>query len=145
MLTGPVTRRRQTITESGQVHAPTRTLVKPIIKNQASYEALHDKGNVNGNITIDLSESNVWKMTLTGNVTAVALTNPPGPCVSRIWIHAGTGGFTVANWDADVDWGGDEPVVSAGAGKFDIVVLEYDGGSIYAAQIVQGADGDGFG
>lgn len=112
----------------------------------ASYDTLHDKGNVSGAVTIDWgADGNVQKMTLTGNVTSVAFTNPPGPCNCRLWIHAGTGGFTVAGWDADVDWGGSAPVVSAGANKFDVGVFEYDGGSIYAAQLAQGIDGTGFG
>lgn len=113
----------------------------------ASYDALYDNGNVSGNITIDWgANGNVQKMTLTGNVTAVAFTNPSGPGNYKLWIHQdGTGGRTVANWDADADWGGDEPVVSDGASKIDLAVFEYNGGSIYLAALLQGIDGAGFG
>lgn len=118
-----------------------------LIGGGASYDALYDNGDVNGAITIDwLANGNVQKMTLTGNVTSLAFTNPPGPCNCRLWIHQdGTGGRTIAGWDADVDWGGSAPVVSAGASKFNIGVFEYNGGSIYASQLVQGIDGTGFG
>lgn len=147
MTESSVTRRRQTGGASALTHAPTRTLVDPIIKNQASYDTLHDNGNVNGNITIDWTNGNVQKMTLTGNVTAVAFTNPVGPCTCKLWIHAGTGGFTVANWDGDCDWGvnASEPTVTATANKFDLGIFEYDGGSIYVSQLLQGREGQGFG
>lgn len=113
----------------------------------ASYDAVHDNGNVDGNIVIDwAANGNVQKMTLTGNVTQVLFTNPPGPCNCRLWIYQdGTGGRTIAdNWDADVYWGGTAPVVSADASNFDVGVFEYDGASTYAAQLAQGIDGLGF-
>lgn len=113
----------------------------------ASYDALYDNGNVNGNIVIDwLANGNAQKITLTGNVTQVLFTNPPGPCNCRLWIYQdGTGGRTIAdNWDGDVYWGGTAPVVSADADNFDLGVFEYDGASTYAAQLAQGIDGLGF-
>lgn len=116
------------------------------IGGAASYKTLHDNGNVSGAVTINWNNGNVQKMTLTGNVTSVAFTNPPGPGTYKLWIHQdATGGRTIVGWDADLDWGGSAPVVSAGASKFDIGVFEYNGGSIYASQLVQGIDGAGFG
>lgn len=147
MTRSAITRRRQTSGDASVTHAPTRTLVDPIIKNQASYETLYDNGNVGpGAITIDWTKGNVQAITLVDNVTAVNFTNPVGPGNMRLWIYQdGTGGRTIAdNWDADVYWGGTAPVISADASNFDLAAFEYDGASTYAAQIAQGIDGLGF-
>lgn len=111
----------------------------------ASYNVLFNNGPVSGAITIDWRHSNVQKITLAANITSVVFIDPPGPCNCRLWIHKAFAGLTITGWDADIDWGGSAPVISAGASKFDIAVFEYDGGSIYAAQLVQGIDGTGFG
>lgn len=111
----------------------------------AGYDGVYDNGDVIGNITINWNNGNVQKITLTGNVTAVAFTNPPNAGNYRLWIYqSGAGTFTVAGWDADAKWGGTAPVVSTTAGNFDLGVFEYDGASTYAAQMAQGVDGLGF-
>lgn len=117
-----------------------------IVGGAAVYDAVHDNGDVNGNIVIDWTNGNVQKITLDGNVTQVLFTNPPGPCNCRLWIYQdNVGGHTIAdNWDGDVKWGGTAPVVSADADNFDLGVFEYDGASTYAAQLAQGVDGLGF-
>lgn len=111
----------------------------------ASYSSVHDMGDVQGDIVVDLRRRNVQKMRLVGNITSVTIVDPPGSGNSRLWIYQdGGGGHTIADWDPRLDWGGTAPVMPAGADKFCIVVLEYNGEGVYVPQMVTGVDGIGF-
>lgn len=112
----------------------------------ALYGRVFDMGDVSGAVVVDLRRSNVQTMRLVGNVASLTLVKPPGVGNFRLWIHQdGTGGRTVGGWDADLDWGGTAPVVPGGADKYCIVVVEREGGSVYAAQMARGVDDVGFG
>lgn len=93
----------------------------------------YDAENATGSITIDFSTVSDVILTLTGNVTAIAIT-PPTIGANRLirlsvrLLQDGTGGRTVAGWPASVKWaGGSAPTITATAGKYDIITFDHDG------------------
>ena len=89
-----------------------------------------------GGLTLDLAAGNVFEVTLSGDVTSLALANPPpagqAGALTLIVRQDGTGGRTLA-WPAAVRWaGGQAPAVSAAAQAIDIYTLiTRDGGATW--------------
>jgi hypothetical protein len=81
-------------------------------------------------LTLDLSKTNCYKVTLGASITTLTLSNAVAGFPYTIIIAQG-GSFTIA-WPASVKWsGGSAPTLSA-SGKVDIVSLRYDGTNFYA-------------
>ena len=90
------------------------------------------RANISGAVSIDLqatAKSNCLFLTLTGNVTSFALTNPKDGAVYNIkLIQGGAGGYTFAALPAAWKFqGGTAPVFSTGAaGTHDFLSAVYD-------------------
>jgi hypothetical protein len=93
-----------------------------------------DAGNSGAALTLDFANGRKQRLVLTGNVT-LTLSNPVDG--ARYLLHVGTGaGAFTATWPAAVLWaGGVAPVITAAAGKVDLVVLIYSAttGKYYGA------------
>jgi len=79
--------------------------------------------NTSTTYTIDLTNGNVFELTLTGNCT-YTFSNPPGSGIggsfTLIQKQDGSGSRTVS-WPASVDWaGGSGPTISSGANDVDV-------------------------
>jgi hypothetical protein len=100
------------------------------------------RGSMSGAVSIDLADlasstgvtwsgtpvsSNNLFLTITGNVTSLALLHPADGAVYNFMLIQGTGGnFTVASWPSAFDWGGTgAPTLSTAAGKRDVVSAIY--------------------
>jgi len=88
------------------------------------------RANISGAVSIDLSataRSNNLHLTLTGNVSSFALTNPTDGAVYNIrFIQDGTGGRTFAGFPAAFKFaGGTAPTFSTAAGAVDFLSAEY--------------------
>jgi hypothetical protein len=84
--------------------------------------------------TLNLSEGNLFQVTLGTNISTLSLTNPtPGTYIIEFTQDA-TGSRTVTFPTTNWKWsGGTAPTITAGAGKTDIVTIIYDGTTYYAA------------
>jgi len=86
--------------------------------------------------TADWSLGNKATITLTGNISTFAFTNPTNPCNLLLKIvQDGTGSRTISAWDTDIKWsgGGTAPTLSTGAGAVDIISFYFDGTNYYGA------------
>jgi len=91
---------------------------------------------------LDLSQSNFFDQTITGNI-GFSFDNPPpsGGSVVLILRQDGTGGHSV-NWPSSVEWaGGSAPGLSTGANdKHAVSFISPDGGSTWLGGVI----GEGF-
>jgi hypothetical protein len=88
------------------------------------------RANISGAVSIDLSataKSNNLHLTLTGNVSSFALTNPTDGAVYNIrFIQDGTGSRTFAGFPSAFKFaGGTAPTFSTAAGAVDFLSAEY--------------------
>lgn len=95
-------------------------------------ETYFDAGNSGAAITLNLTNGNVQKLTLTANCT-IALTSPAAGAMRALTLlvfQDGTGSRTIT-WPASVKWGNaGAPVLTTTASKMDIVSLfTIDGGT----------------
>lgn len=92
----------------------------------------YDAGNSGTAKTLDWTNGNAQKLTLTGNVT-LTLSNPVTGTPYVLKIATGAGSFTVT-WPAAVKWpGGTPPTITATASKVDLVNLYWDGTNYYGS------------
>ena len=96
------------------------TIERPEFKD---YGETLTTANTSTSYTIDLTNGNVFELTLTGNCT-YTFSNPPGSGIggsfTLIQKQDGSGSRTVA-WPASVDWaGGEGPTISSGANDVDV-------------------------
>jgi hypothetical protein len=97
-------------------------------------ETFFDAGNSGASITLDLTNGNVQKLTLTGNCT-ITLTSPASGAFRSLLLYVfqdGTGSRTIT-WPASVKWGiAGAPTLSTGASKMDKILLDtVDGGTTW--------------
>jgi len=95
--------------------------------------------SVSGAVTVDFSTASTHYLTLTGNVTALTLSNTVSAKVCSLTLYLvqdGTGSRLVT-WPASVKWpNGIAPTLSTTANAIDIVVLEtLDGGTTWFANV----------
>ena len=96
------------------------TIERPEFKD---YGETLTTANTSTSYTIDLTNGNVFELTLTGNCT-YTFSNPPGSGIggsfTLIQKQDGSGSRTVS-WPASVDWaGGEGPTISSGANDVDV-------------------------
>lgn len=97
-----------------------------------------------GAITLDLSLSNDFKVTLNANITSISISNWVASKYKSIRLRLtqdGTGSRTVA-LPAGWKWShGSAPTITATANKTDIIVLDSDDGgtTIFAARFIENA------
>lgn len=90
--------------------------------------------NVSGAVTVDLSAVGVQVLTLTGNVTSFAFSNPAGAReeIEVHFVQDGTGSRTLAGVNASIKWAGAAaPTLSTTAGRRDIFRFRYIGGTYF--------------
>lgn len=114
-----------TVTPAGS--APGVAFAEKVLFSKTAYFVEFDNGNSGTADTIDWTQGNKQKSTLTGNCT-FTFTAPPGPCTLVLkLIQDGTGSRT-ATWPAAVHWpGGVAPTLTTTAGRVDIITLYWDG------------------
>lgn len=91
-----------------------------------------------GTLTLDLAQTKAFEITLTENITTVALLNPVpsgtfGEYVIK-FVQDGTGSRTVTGWPAAVKWpGGTAPTITTTAttGTDTIRLRTWDGGTTW--------------
>jgi hypothetical protein len=110
-------------------------IIQPIFK---SYSEHKQSSSASGSTTLDLSQTNVFELSLTGNTTLV-FSNPPSSTVYTFTIIAkqdATGGRTIT-WPATVKWpGAVVPPATTAANAVDIWSgVTYDGGTTYAMSL----------
>lgn len=120
---------------------------KPILKQYGeTWSAPASAANV---ITLDLSNGNHFKTTLTENITTITISNLPtaqsgSKLISIIWYvkQNGTGSWTIT-FPAAVKWsGGTSPTITTTAAYTDKIILTTtDGGTTYDGQITQNYSG----
>ena len=96
------------------------TIERPEFKD---YGETLTTANTSTAYTIDLTNGNIFELTLTGNCT-YTFSNPPGSGIggsfTLIQKQDGSGSRTVS-WPASVDWaGGSGPTISSGANDVDV-------------------------
>lgn len=112
----------------------------PALAVNGGAETLNARGNTTGTLAIDLALGNVVSARLTGNVTAVNITNAVSgkACSFGLYLtQDGTGSRTVT-WGASVKWAGaTPPTLSTAANAVDILVFEsIDGGTTWYGSLV---------
>lgn len=114
-----------TVTPAGS--APGVAFAEKVLFSKTAYFVEFDNGNSGTSDTIDWTQGNKQKSTLTGNCT-FTFTAPPGPCTLVLkLVQDGTGSRT-ATWPAAVHWpGGVAPTLTTTAGRVDIITLYWDG------------------
>ena len=110
-------------------------IIQPIFK---SYSEHKQTSSVSGSTTLDLSQTNVFELTLTGNISFV-FSNPPPSTVYTFTLIAkqdATGSRTIT-WPASVKWpGAVVPPATTAANAVDIWSgVTYDGGTTYAMSL----------
>ena len=96
----------------------------------------HDIGATAGTVAIDWNNSNTQKVTMTGNITSLTLSNPIQGGVYSLIVEQGNASTNAITWPLGaIKWpGGTPPSLTTGAtGNTDIVSLIYDpaGGTAY--------------
>lgn len=122
---------------AGDVGINGNYLVNPNLKSYTEHKVINDSAT--GTVTLDLSASNVFQSTLTGNITFV-FTNPPANTkvfsFTIITVQDATGGRTIT-WPASKKFsGGLAPPATTTANAVDIwSVMTYDGGASYIVSL----------
>ena len=96
---------------------------------QAAFVGYHALTPFSATPTFYPDAVNMWSITLTGNVTAIALSG--GQIGRPLWlrfVQSAGGGNTIGGWPASVRWvGGVAPVLTATASRSDVYCLLWDG------------------
>lgn len=113
----------------------TNTIPGALIVKGGASTPINNVGNSGTGFTLDLSASNVHKLTMTGNVLASGwnITNPYDGQTFNLFITQGSGPFTLA-WPTSFKWaGGSAGAISTANGAVDLLVGTYraDTGFIY--------------
>jgi len=97
-----------------------------------------------GAITFDLAVSNSFDVSLTENITAITISNPPATSnrgsVTIVFVQDGTGSRTVAGWPAAVKWpGGTAPTITTTltTGTDMITLTTHDAGTTWLGNFSQ--------
>lgn len=129
-------------TMTGDINNADKRVIRPLIRD---YGIEHTAvSSSSGAITLDYSTANSFATTLTENITAITLSNPPasgnyGEIVWHVTQHA-SAAKTVAGWPAAVKWADNDPyVASTTVGAKDRVFLSTnDGGTTWLGEYRKG-------
>lgn len=116
----------------GNVFFSNSVVDSPTMK---AYKEFANTASVTGATTLDLSTTNIYNMTLTGNTT-LTFTNPPasGTLYSLMIIaKQDATGSRIITWPASVKWpNASAPTLSTGANAVDVLnFFTVDGGTTY--------------
>jgi hypothetical protein len=86
-----------------------------------------------GALSLNTQAIEIWKQTLTSNITSLALANPTaGQIFTLMLIQDGTGSRTLSSPSANIKWaGGATPTLTTTASRRDIFRFFYDGTNWY--------------
>ena len=92
--------------------------------------------SVGGALTLDTTQSNVFTVSMTENVTTMTLNNPAqGQTVNILFTQDATGNRTII-WPADFKWpGGTAETLSTNSNAVDLLVITYLGTNWYASML----------
>lgn len=94
-----------------------------------------------GTVTVDLTSTDYFTLTLSGNVTTLSFVGLPGAGKAAsvmIKLTQGSASYTVS-WPSSFKWSGTVPVISTGAGIIDILGLTtFDNGTTWMATLSKG-------
>lgn len=108
------------------------------VENNVASVLFSDEGSVSGTLSLDISTANVFKFTMTGNITTLTLANVPsitGDYAQVILLDVTDGGYSIS-WPAAVtEWaGGSAPTLD---GHQLIALISFDDGTSWQGSIVQ--------
>lgn len=119
----------------GAVSNVTLTDVGTTSIEGAAYTKTDTVSSAAGTLTVDCDGSNVFKTTLTENVTLVLNNASDGQTVNILFTQDGTGSRT-ASWPVSFKWaGGSAASLSTGAGEVDLLTATRIGSNWYATLI----------
>lgn len=115
------------------------TIARSLNVTGPSYSSVSDLGTTSGTITIDMSTSNYFTVTLNGTATFANPTNPsPGQSGAIFVVQDGTGNRT-ASWGTNWDWeNGNAPVLSTLPNAVDVIFYVVRTSSSIIGQILNG-------
>ena len=102
--------------------------IRGVLASVAGMSVTPYRANVSGAVTVDLSvaASTNLHLTLTGNVTSLALTNPVDGQTYRIRLYHGASAFTFTGLSSKFKFsGGTAPTWSTTANSVDFISAEY--------------------
>jgi hypothetical protein len=139
----------------GAATASTRGLVRltgdlggtadsPTVPNMAratlgGQETVSTNATATGAVTLNLTNGNVFSLTLTGNVTFTFSGATSGKaCSFAVYLKQDATGSRVVTWPASVKWAGAAaPSLSTAGNALDVVVFEsLDGGTTWYGSLV---------
>lgn len=89
--------------------------------------------SASGVLSINRNNGEIVRVSLTGNVTAMTVSNwPASGTFGRIVLEiSNTGAYGISGWPTGTIWpGGSAPTITSGSGKKDIIILmTFDGGT----------------
>lgn len=99
---------------------------KAALVNQGGLESVSTNYSASGSVTLDLANGNVFRLTLSGDVT-LSFTGATNNKVCAFTLHvkqSNAGDYTVT-WPSAVIWpGGNEPTVTPTPSAYDVYVFE---------------------
>lgn len=106
----------------------------PVLKNIV--EEVNVKGNISGAVTFNLQDGNVATATSNGDITSMAITNPPAAEKSAVLeLILTNGGANAIAYPTGTNWGAaGEPTLQA-SGINKIIFQTVDGGSTWTATL----------
>lgn len=101
-------------------------------------ETVSTNAAATGAVTLNLSNGNVFNVTMTGNVTFTFSGATSGKaCAFTLYLRQDATGSRVATWPASVKWSGGAPSLTVSASAVDVLVFEsLDGGTTWFGSLV---------
>lgn len=102
-------------------------------------ETVSTNATASGALTLNLTNGNVFNLTLTGNVTSTTISNAVAgkACGITVYLKQDATGSRTVVWPTGTKWSGGAPTLSTAANAIDIVVLEtLDGGTTWFGSLV---------
>lgn len=119
--------------------ADSPSVVNVARANQGGQETISTNATATGAVTLNLTNGNVFNLTLTGNVTFTFSGATAGKaCSFTAYLKQDSTGNRVVTWPGTVNWAGAAaPALSTAANSLDIVVFEtLDGGTNWYGSLV---------
>lgn len=125
---------------NGTVSGPTLNVDGNLLIGKLHLEKSVSSTISSGNVTLNLSEAQVFLIDLNSNITTVSITNVPvtsNIAINFSIVFTADGTQRTVSWPASVRWaGGSAPTLSSTSGKKDLLhFISYDNGTTWLAFI----------
>lgn len=130
-----------TPTNTTQIANKTYVDSNTVAPTNGGGEVFYNVGNSGTTATLDLTNGNVQKVTLTANCTITLAAPASGAYRSlMLFVFQDSTGSRLITWPASVHWGtAGAPVLSTGVGKMDKILLDtVDGGATWYGAVGPG-------